>query len=80
MTTPKGNDTAIYVEWRDPQKELPDANSYVLAAFSWSGCEEDYEILYFDGEGWHDDYECTFTVLAWMPIPKLPKGWTTNQM
>lgn len=56
MTTTKDKANAVYVEWKDPQKELPEPNSYALAAFSWSGCKEDYEILFFDGKYWHDNY------------------------
>lgn len=40
MTTSENNTNAIRVEWKDPKKELPEANSYVLAAFSWSGSKE----------------------------------------
>lgn len=64
MSTSKNNINAIFVEWKDPKKELPKAKSYVLAAFSWSGCEEDYEILYFDGKDWHDDYGCSLNILG----------------
>ena len=79
MTTSENNTNALYVEWKDPKKELPDANSHVLAAFSWSGCAEDYGILYFDGKDWRDDYGCSLNVLGWMPIPRLPEDWITNR-
>ena len=78
MTTSENNTNALCVEWKDPKKELPDANSYVLAAFSWSGCVEDYDILYFDGKDWCDNYGCRLNVLGWMPIPRLPEDWITN--
>lgn len=71
MATSEHNN-AIYVEWKDPKKELPEANSYVLTAFSWSGCNEDYEVLFFDGENWHEQYGATITVLGWMYLPQLP--------
>lgn len=74
MTTSENNTNAIRVEWKDPQKELPEANSYVLAAFSWSGSKEDYEVLFFDGKDWHEQYGITFTVLGWMYLPELPQS------
>lgn len=74
MATSENKTDSIYVEWKDPKRELPEANSYVLAAFSWNGCAEDYEVLYFDGKDWHNEYGVTITVLGWMYLPELPES------
>lgn len=79
MATSENKTNAIFIEWKDPKKVLPDANSYVLAAFSWSGSKEDYDILFFDGKDWRDNFGCTFKVLGWMPIPKLPENWPIKE-
>ncbi len=78
MTKSENNHNSNQVEWKDPKKELPEADTRVLVAFRWSGCEEDYDIFFFDGKDWHDNYGCSFEVLGWMYIPQLPKECIIN--
>lgn len=78
MTASENKANVVSIEWKDPKKELPKAGTYALVAFSWGCCSEDYDIFYFDGKDWHDNYGCAFNVLGWAYIPTIPENWINN--